>query len=208
MKGTPQSPDYHPEGDVFVHTMLLLSHMQKPSETLAYGALLHDIAKPVCVRQEEKRITFYGHTEKGGEMAVAMLKRLKRSRAASDRVAYLVRNHLRHVQAPQMRLSTLKRFLREEGIEELLELARLDALASNGNLQYYQFCKERLATLDEKSIRPAPLVRGDDLIGLGFKPGPIFAEILRQVEDRQLGGELRDRDEAIAWIEKNFHSRG
>lgn len=208
MKGTPQSPDYHPEGDVFVHTMLLLSHMQKPSETLAYGALLHDIAKPVCVRQEEKRITFYGHTEKGGEMAVAMLKRLKRSRAASDRVAYLVRNHLRHVQAPQMRLSTLKRFLREEGIEELLELARLDALASNGNLQYYQFCQERLATLDEKSIRPAPLVRGDDLIGLGFKPGPIFAEILRQVEDRQLGGELRDRDEAIAWIEKNFHSRG
>jgi poly(A) polymerase len=208
MKGTPQSPDYHPEGDVFVHTMLLLNHMQSPSETLAYGALLHDIAKPVCVRQEEKRITFYGHTEKGAEMAAAMLKRLKRSRAVSDRVAYLVRNHLRHVQAPQMRLSTLKRFLREEGIEELLDLARLDALASNGNLQYYQFCKERLATLDEKSIRPAPLVRGDDLIDLGFSPGPIFAEILHQVEDRQLGGELRDRDEAIAWIQKNYHSRG
>lgn len=208
MKGTPQSPDYHPEGDVFVHTMLLLNHMQTPSETLAYGALLHDIAKPVCVRQEEKRITFYGHTEKGAEMATEMLKRLKRSRAAGERVAYLVRNHLRHVQAPQMRLSTLKRFLREEGIEELLELARLDALASNGNLQYYQFCKERLATLDEKSIRPAPLVRGDDLIGLGFLPGPIFAEILHQVEERQLGGELRDRDEAIAWIQKNYHSRG
>lgn len=206
MKGTPQSPDYHPEGDVFVHTMLLLSHMQSPSETLAYGSLLHDIAKPVCVRQEEKRITFYGHTEKGAEMAAAMLKRLKRSRAVSDRVAYLVRNHLRHVQAPQMRLSTLKRFLREDGIDELLELARLDALASNGNLQYYQFCKERLATLDEKSIRPAPLVRGDDLIGLGFQPGPLFAEILHQVEDRQLGGELRDRDQAIAWIQKNYQS--
>ena len=208
MKGTPQSPDYHPEGDVFVHTMLLLKHMQSPSETLAYGALLHDIAKPVCVRQEEKRITFYGHTEKGAEMATEMLKRLKRSRAAGERVAYLVRNHLRHVQAPQMRLSTLKRFLREEGIEELLELTRLDALASNGDLQYYQFCKERLASLDENSIRPAPLVRGDDLIGLGFAPGPIFAEILHQVEERQLGGELRDRDEAIAWIQRNYHSRG
>lgn len=206
MKGTPQSPDFHPEGDVFVHTMLLLSHMQAPSETLAYGALLHDVAKPVCVRQEEKRITFYGHTEKGAEMATEMLKRLKRSRAAGERVAYLVRNHLRHVQAPQMRLSTLKRFLREEGIEELLELARLDALASNGDLQYYQFCKERLATLDEKSIRPAPLVRGNDLIGLGFTPGPIFAEILKQVEDRQLGGELRDRDEAIAWIRQNYRN--
>jgi len=208
MKGTPQSPDYHPEGDVFVHTMLLLSHMQAPSETLAYGALLHDIAKPVCVRQEEKRITFYGHTEKGAEMASAMLKRLKRSRALADRVAYLVRNHLRHVQAPQMRLSTLKRFLREEGIDELLELARLDALASSGDLQYYRFCKERLATLDEKSIRPAPLLRGGDLIALGFKPGPVFAEILRQVEDRQLGGELRDRDEAIAWIQQNYQVRG
>jgi poly(A) polymerase len=208
MKDTPQSPDYHPEGDVFVHTMLLLSHMQEPSETLAYGALLHDIAKPVCVRQEEKRITFYGHTEKGSEMAMEMLQRLKRSRATGERVAYLVRNHLRHVQAPQMRLSTLKRFLREDGIEDLLELARLDALASNGNLQYYQFCKERLATLDEKSIRPVPLVRGDDLIGLGFQPGPVFAEILHQVEERQLGGELRDRDEAIAWIQNNYHNRG
>lgn len=208
MKGTPQSPDYHPEGDVFVHTMLLLSHLQAPSETLAYGALLHDIAKPVCVRQEEKRITFYGHTEKGAETAAAILKRLKRSRAVSDRVAYLVRNHLRHVQAPQMRLSTLKRFLREDGIEELLDLTRLDALASNGDLQYYRFCQERLASLDEKSIRPAPLVRGDDLIALGFTPGPIFAEILHQVEDRQLGGELRDRAEAITWIQKNYHSRG
>jgi hypothetical protein len=141
-------------------------------------------------------------------MAMEMLQRLKRSRATGERVAYLVRNHLRHVQAPQMRLSTLKRFLREDGIEDLLELARLDALASNGNLQYYQFCKERLATLDEKSIRPVPLVRGDDLIGLGFQPGPVFAEILHQVEERQLGGELRDRDEAIAWIQNNYHNRG
>src|SRR6185369_2054590 len=121
------------------------------SETLAYGCLLHDIAKPVCFRQETDRITFYGHTEVGAAMAEEILKRLKRSRATGERVAYLVRNHLRHVQAPQMRLSTLKRFLREDGIEDLLELARLDALASNGNLQYYQFCKERLATLDEKS---------------------------------------------------------
>ncbi len=208
MKGTPQSPDYHPEGDVFVHTMLLLSRMQSPSETLAYGALLHDIAKPLCVRQEGNRITFYGHTEKGAEMAAALLKRLKRSRAVGERVAYLVRHHLRHVQAPHMRLSTLKRFLREDGIEELLELTRLDALASNGDLQYYRFCKERLAALDEKSIRPAPLVRGGDLIALGFKPGPVFAEILHRVEDRQLGGELRDRDEAIAWIKQNYQHRG
>lgn len=204
MKGTVQSPDYHPEGDVFAHTLLLLSHLQSPSETLAYGCLLHDIAKPVCIRQEANRITFYGHTEQGAAMAEVILKRLKRGRAVWERVAYLVRNHLRHVQAPQMRLSTLKRFLREDGIDELLELVRIDALSSNGDLQYYQFCKERLAELKDDEIRPAPLVRGTDLIQLGFKPGPLFAEILRQVEDAQLGAELTSREQALEWVKKNF----
>ncbi len=208
LKGTRQSPDYHPEGDVFNHTLLLLGHLEAPSETLAYGCLLHDVAKPVCFRQEAERITFYGHTEKGAVMAEEILKRLKRGRATWERVAYLVRNHLRHVQAPQMRLTTLKRFLREEGIEELLELTRIDALASNGDLQYYQFCKARLAELNEGEIRPPPLVRGDDLIALGFTPGPIFADILRQVEDHQLGGELEDREQAIDWIRRNYGDRG
>jgi poly(A) polymerase len=207
MKGTEQSPDYHPEGDVFAHTMLLLSHLDEPSETLAYGCLLHDIAKPVCTRQDADRITFYGHTEKGAEMAEEILKRLKRPRAVSDRVSYLVRNHLRHVQAPQMRLSTLKRFLREDGIEELLELARIDALSSNGDLQYYRFCKERLGELKEEEIHPAPLVRGDDLIALGLTPGPIFADILRQVEDAQLGGELTSREEALEWLQRHYGQR-
>ena len=208
LKGTRQSPDYHPEGDVFNHTLLLLSQLDAPSETLAYGCLLHDVAKPVCFREEAERITFYGHTEKGAAMAEEILKRLKRGRAAWERVAYLVRNHLRHVQAPQMRLSTLKRFLREEGIDELLELTRIDALASNGDLQYYQFCKARIAELNEEEIRPPPLVRGNDLIGLGFTPGPIFAEILRQVEDHQLGGELKDREQAMDWIRRNYGNRG
>jgi poly(A) polymerase len=207
MKGTGQSPDYHPEGNVFAHTLLLLSHLDAPSETLAYGCLLHDVAKPVCLRQEADRITFYGHTEKGAEMAEEILKRLKRARAVSERVSYLVRNHLRHVQAPQMRLSTLKRFLREEGIEELLELARIDALSSNGDLQYYRFCKERLGELREEEIRPAPLVRGHDLIALGLTPGPIFADILRQVEDAQLGGEFTSREQALAWVQRHYGQR-
>ena len=206
MKGTAQTPDYHPEGDVFTHTLLLLSHLGSPSETLAYGCLLHDVAKPVCIRQDGDRITFYGHTEQGAEMAEAILKRLKRGRAVWERVAYLVRNHLRLVQAPQMRLSTLKRFLREDGIEELLELARIDALSSNGDLSYYQFCQERRGELNQDEIRPEPLVRGGDLIALGFKPGPQFKEILRQVEDAQLGGELHGRDQAIEWIRSKFTS--
>jgi poly(A) polymerase len=209
LKGTPQSPDYHPEGDVFAHTLLVLSHLEPvSSETLAYGCLLHDVAKPVCFRQEAERITFYGHTEVGAAMSEQILKRLKRGRAIWERVAYLVRNHLRHVQAPQMRLSTLKRFLREEDIDELLELTRIDALASNGDLQYYQFCKQRLAELNEAQIRPPPLVRGTDLIALGLVPGPIFSEILQRVEDQQLGGELTSREQALEWIQQNYVQRG
>lgn len=204
MKGVAQSPDFHPEGDVFVHTMLLLSHLAAPSETLAYGCLLHDIAKPVCIRQEGERITFYGHMEQGAAMAETILQRLKRSRAVWERVAFLVRNHLRQVQAPQMRLSTLKRFLREDGIEELLELARIDALSSNGDLQYYDFCRARLGEMKADVIRPAPLLRGGDLIDLGFKPGPLFSQILRRVEDAQLGGELNSREAALEWVKINF----
>ncbi len=208
MKGVAQSPDYHPEGDVFTHTLLLLGHMGTPSETLAYGCLLHDIAKPVCMQREGERVTFYGHTDRGAEMAEGILKRFKRSRAVWERVAYLVRNHLRHVQAPHMRLSTLKRFLRQDGIEELLELARIDALSANGDLQYYRFCETRRAELKDDEVRPAPLVRGDDLIQLGFKPGPLFGQILRQVEDAQLGGQLRGREEALEWVKRHFGHRG
>ncbi len=208
LKGIQQSPDQHPEGDVFTHTLLTLSHLDAAAETLAYGCLLHDVGKPVCMRQEGDRITFHGHTEKGAEMAKEVLKRLKRGRAVWEQVGYLVRNHLRHTQAPKMRLSTLKRFLREEGIEELLELARIDALSASGDLRYYRFCKERLAALKQEEIHPPPLLRGQDLIELGFIPGPIFADILRQVEDAQLGGELNSREEAIEWVNKNYSDRG
>lgn len=208
MKGVEQSPDYHPEGDVFQHTMLLLDQLQSPTETLAYGCLLHDVAKPLCVRRDGDRLTFYGHTEQGAEIAEEILKRLKRSRATWERVVYLVRNHLRHTQAPKMRLSTLKRFLGEENIDELLELTRIDALAANGDLQYYDFCKQRQAELSVEEIHPEPLLRGRDLIAMGFTPGPIFQEILKQVEEAQLGGELVTREEAMTWVGKNFGGRG
>jgi poly(A) polymerase len=208
MKGVEQSPDYHPEGDVFIHTLLLLSHLQQPTETLAYGCLLHDVAKPACFRKDGEKITYYGHTDRGAEMAEEILKRLKRSRATWERVAYLVRNHLRHMQAPDMRLSTLKRFLGEEGIDELLELMRIDALSSNGDLRHYQFCRDKQAELRETEIHPEPLVRGRDLIAMGLAPGPSFSEILRQVEEAQLSGDLRNREEAIQWIDKNFRNRG
>jgi putative nucleotidyltransferase with HDIG domain len=208
MKGTEQSPDHHPEGDVFTHTMLTLSHLESPTETLAYGCLLHDVGKPVCMRRDRERITFYGHTETGAAMAEQVLIRLKRGRAARERVAYLVRNHLRHTQAPKMRLSTLKRFLREDGIDELLELARIDALSASGDLQYYRFCKEKLAELQQEEIHPTPLLRGGDLIEMGFTPGPIFTDILKRVEDAQLGGELTSHEEAVEWVNRYYGNRG
>ena len=204
MKGVEQSPDYHPEGDVFTHTMLTLSHLNSPTETLAYGCLLHDVGKPICARRDEERLTFYGHTEKGAQMAEDVLKRLKRSRATRERVAYLVRNHLRHLQASQMRLATLKRFLGEEGIDELLELTRIDALSANGDLQHYRFCKEKLVELKKEEMHPEPLLRGRDLIAMGFSPGPVFQTILKQVEEAQLGGELSSREEAMDWVNKHY----
>ena len=208
MKGVEQTPDYHPEGDVFAHTLLLLDHLDQPTETLAYGCLLHDVAKPVCMRKEDGRITFYGHMERGAEMALAILQRLKRSRGTWERVAYLVRSHLRHTQAPNMRLSTLKRFLAEDGIEELLELTRIDALAANGDLSHYDFCKQKLVELKDDEIHPDPLVRGRDLMELGLSPGPLFGEILAQVEELQLAGELQSREQALQWVTTKYSKRG
>ena len=208
MKGVEQTPDYHPEGDVFVHTLLILEQISnlksQISETLAYGALLHDIAKPVCIEKHGERITYYGHTEKGAEMAIEILKRLKRSRSVWERVAYLVKNHLRHTQAPKMRVSTLKRFLGEEGIEELLELTRLDALASSGDLQYYDFCRRKIEEFKHEEIHPEPLLKGKDLIAMGFKPGPLFHDILERLNEAQLEGEIRTREQALEWLKKKY----
>jgi poly(A) polymerase len=208
MSGVAQTPLHHPEGDVWTHTLLVIDQLRDPTETLALGALLHDIAKPVCAGRkttpEGERITFYGHPERGAEMAVTICQRLKRSRAVWERVAYLVRNHLRLVSAPLMRKSTLTRFLREDGIEELLELARIDAGASNGDLQYYEFCRAKLASLTEQQMNPPALVTGRDLIAIGFTPGPRFSEILHAVEEQQLEGILADRDAALAWVRAHY----
>lgn len=208
MEGVEQSPEHHPEGDVWRHTLRLLEQLRDPSETLAFGALLHDVAKPVCAARRAtpagERITFYGHPERGAEMAVVMLQRLKRSRAAWERVAYLVRNHLRLVNAPQMRTATLKRFLREDGIGELLELARIDALAASGDLQYYEFCRARRAELSHEQMHPPPLVTGHDLIALGHHPGPRLGEILHAVEEAQLEGTLASREDALAWVREHY----
>jgi tRNA nucleotidyltransferase/poly(A) polymerase len=165
---------------------------------------LHDVAKPRCARRERARITFYGHCELGAEMAVDICQRLRRSRETWERVAYLVRNHLRLLHAPEMRLSTLKRFLASDGIAELLELARMDALASNKDLTYYDFCRQKLDELGIDKIKPAPLLRGRDLLAMGLQPGPQFSEILNAVAEAQLEGTLETREQAITWVRERF----
>lgn len=204
LKGVEQSPDFHPEGDVFTHTLLLLEQLDRPSETLALAALLHDVAKPACAARDGERITFYGHCELGETMALEICQRLRRSREVWERVGYLVRNHLRLIDAPEMRRSTLRRFLAEEGIDELLELARLDTLASHKNLRFHEFCRAQQAAFGAEPIKPPPLLRGRDLLARGYPPGPAFKEILHAVEERQLEGELTTRDDALAWVARTY----
>jgi len=208
MEGVEQSPEHHPEGDVLRHTLLVIDQLRAPTETLAFGALLHDVGKPVCAARRTlpggERITFYGHAERGAEMAIAICQRLRRSRAVWERVAYLVRNHLRLVNAPNMRPATLKRFLREEGIDELLELARIDARAASGDLRYWEFCRARLAGLSSEEMHPPRLVTGDDLIALGHAPGPRLGEILRALEEAQLEGTLSSREDALDWVRRHY----
>jgi poly(A) polymerase len=204
LRGVEQSPDFHPEGDVWQHTLLLLAQLERPSETLALGALLHDIGKPATQKRANGRITFAGHCELGAAMAVEVCQRLRRSRATWERVEFLVREHLRHLQAPHMRPATLKKFLLREGIEELLELVRMDVLASSGDLSAYEFCRAKLAEFRSRGLPEPPLLQGRDLLAAGYPPGPRMGEILRAVRDAQLEGELHSREEALAWVRQRY----
>ncbi|HZO81616.1 MAG TPA: CCA tRNA nucleotidyltransferase [Candidatus Binataceae bacterium] len=205
MIGCAQPENFHPEGDVYRHTRLALSMLEPGcSETLAFGVLLHDVAKPQTRAEANGKVTFYGHTEQGAETAAGIMRRMRRSRFVQERVAYLVRNHLRLCMAPRMRPSTLKRMLAEDGFGELLELARLDALASSSYLGFYHFCARALAELGHEEIRPPRLVSGDDLIAMGFAPGPQFKTILKDVEDQQLDGALGSRDEALDYVRQRY----
>ncbi len=205
LRGVEQSPDHHPEGDVWTHTLILLDQLPAGApETLALGALLHDIAKPHCAGRKGHRITFYGHATTGAEVAVAICQRLRRSRETWERVEYLVRHHLRLVQASEMRLATLKKMLAEEGFDELCRLARLDALASSRDLGFVLFCERRKAELGAEALRPPPLLRGADLLAMGYSPGPRIGEILRALEDAQLEGEIATRTAATEFVRERY----
>ncbi|HKX00798.1 MAG TPA: CCA tRNA nucleotidyltransferase [Bryobacteraceae bacterium] len=205
MKGVAQPPEFHPEGDVWTHTLLLLEKLDSPSVTLALGALLHDVGKPPTFRIAE-RIRFDGHVEKGVAMATGILTRLRFSSDQIRQVLALIANHMRFKDAPQMRESTLKRFLRLEKFPEHLELHRIDCLSSHGNLENYELMQRKLEEMPPAALKPTPLLTGDDLIADGYRPGPQFSEILAAVEDAQLEGKIQTRDEALSLVRSRFHT--
>lgn len=203
MQGVEQPPEFHPEGDVWVHTLLMLEQLRAPSATLAMGVLLHDVGKPPTFSVRE-RIRFDRHSEVGAEMAKQICLRLRLSSKDTERVTELVRNHLRFKDFPQMRRSNQLRFLRMEGFEEHLELHRLDCLSSHGDLTNYRLAKQMFEEMPAEEISPAPLLRGADLIAQGYTPGPQFKEILRAVEDAQLEGKIHTPAEALALVSELF----
>ncbi len=205
MKGVEQPPQFHPEGDVFVHTLLLLDKLPAGcSKTLAWGALLHDVGKPATFRVAPDRIRFDGHVEVGVKMAAEICRRLRFSNDETEQIVALVDHHMRFGHVFQMKESTLKKFLRLPGFDEHLELHRIDCLSSHGLLAAYEYAREQLRSMPPDAIRPRPLITGRDLIAAGYEPGPRFKEILTAVEDAQLEGRLISHDAAMEYVRREF----
>jgi poly(A) polymerase len=205
MHGVEQPPEFHPEGNVWIHTLLLLEKLPPwCSRALAWGALLHDVGKPPTFRVAPDRIRFDGHVEVGTRMAEEICHRLHFSNEDTRQIAALVANHMRFADAERMKESTLKRFMRLPRFDEHLALHRIDCLSSHGNLALYDFVRDRLQQTPEDEIRPTPLLTGEDLIGLGYQPGPLFRDILSAVEDAQLEGTLGNKNDALDYVRREF----
>ena len=203
MKGVEQPPEFHPEGDVWTHTLLMLDGLKTPSLTLALGVLLHDAGKPPTYRVSD-RIRFNGHVEEGMRIAENICSRLRYSSAETEQVLALIGNHMRFMHVTQMRQSTLKRFMRQPRFDEHMELHRLDCLSSHRKLGSYEFVLGKLAETPAEHLRPPRLLSGDDLISWGYEPGPSFQRILSEVEDAQLEESLGTRDEAADYVRRHF----
>lgn len=195
-QGVAQPPEFHPEGDVWTHILLMLESLEHPSPTLAFGVLLHDVGKPPTFRIAD-RIRFDRHAEVGTSMAREILTRLKFPNQQTEQIASLVANHMKFKDVRQMRTSTLKRFLRLPDFQEHLELHRLDCLASNGRTDSYNYVREKQEEFRHEELRPERLLTGNDLISAGYSPGPLFSQVLEQVETAQLEGEICTREEAL-----------
>jgi len=201
MRGCEQPPRFHPEGDVWEHTLAMLDGMPpSPDPRLAWGVVMHDVGKPPTRTEDSEGVRFHGHTQEGERLAEEIMTRLRFARADVDAVTALVHHHMRFMHVTEMRPNKLKRFLRLPDFDLHLELHRLDCASSHGKLDNYDFCVAKLAELGEEELSPPPLLTGRDLIDMGFEPGPVFSEIIRAVEDAQLEGEISTPREARALV--------
>ncbi|MDO9230355.1 MAG: CCA tRNA nucleotidyltransferase [Syntrophales bacterium] len=200
LQGVEQPPVFHPEGDVWEHTLRMVALLPRPDgmadPRLAWAVLLHDVGKAFTRSEDAAGTHFYGHVQRGEEIAAAILRRLRFSREEMETILALIRGHMLFINVREMRPNRLKRLLRTPDFALHLELHRLDCLGSHGLLDHYAFCKQKLGEYPEEELRPPRLLTGLDLIGMGFAPGPVFKEILRAVEDAQLGGEIAEAAEA------------
>jgi poly(A) polymerase len=199
MKGVAQPPQFHPEGDVWIHTLMLLEQLEAGcAMTLAWGALLHDVGKPPTYREAPDRIRFDGHVEVGVAIGAEICRRFRFSNDETHQILALIENHMRFADAPRMKASTLKRFFRLENFPEHLALHRMDCLAAHRNVDIWNFVRERYESIPEEAVRPVPLITGRELIAAGYTPGPAFKEVLRAIEDAQLEGSITTQEEALA----------
>ncbi|MGA9671179.1 MAG: CCA tRNA nucleotidyltransferase [Terracidiphilus sp.] len=209
MKGVEQPAQYHPEGDVWVHTLGLLAQLEAGcSATLAWGALLHDVGKPATFRRAPDRIRFDGHVEVGVAVGTEILRRFRFSNEETRQILALVDNHMRFADAGRMKASTLKRFFRLPALEEHLALHRMDCMAGSKNLEHWEFVRERWTAIPEEAVRPKPLITGRELIAAGYQPGAQFKQILHAVEDAQLEGTIATEDEALGLVQERFPLTG
>jgi putative nucleotidyltransferase with HDIG domain len=212
MRGVLQPPQFHPEGDVWIHTLLMIEGLPAgTSPTLAWGVLLHDVGKPPTFRPASEtgdRIRFDHHVDVGVRMAEAICRRYRFSNGEMEQILALVANHMRFMDVDRMRTSTLKRFVRLPHFEEHMELHRLDCLSSHRNLDSYSAVERFLAETPTEEVRPQRVLTGTDLSEMGYIPGPVFSEILRAVEDAQLEGQIRSNQEARQFVRRKFALKG
>ena len=205
MAGVEQPPQFHPEGDVFEHTCVMLDNVRCPSLELALACLLHDVGKPQTQTFAE-RVRFDEHDRAGEVMARDICRRLRFANAQTEQIISLVGNHMRFMAAKRMKLSTLKRLLALPRFEEHLELHRLDCMASHGELDIYEFLRDKLEEFSSEEIKPQPLLTGRDLIVMGYSPGPLFSRILNALLEEQLEGRITTREQAEEWMASRFPS--
>lgn len=205
MRGVKQPENFHPEGDVYEHTRLLLEHLHPPVSTvLAFAALFHDIGKPKTAAIRKGRLTFYEHSEEGVKIAREIMRRLRFSNEEIDGVSECVANHMKFMDVQKMRAGKLKQFISRPHFDEEMELHRVDCTASHGMLDNLAFLKEKLKEYANEELRPKPFVSGNDLIELGMKPGPAMKPVLEELYELQLEGAHKTRDEALAWAKKKI----